>query len=167
MSTTLTMVAFYLQIFTVNPTLRFLDPEIPYSMSAEMLILGTAAQETLLGQLVKEKRRALDLYQMKPSTEKDIWKNYMPHHPELSKKVHMLMHLDQNYYAAAMVRVHYWRTVEHAFQFRDNYAEVTVIDELAYLWKKYYNTELGEGTTAQFVKNYGRLVVAENSPSPG
>lgn len=164
MSTTLTMVAFYLQIFTVNPTLRYLDPEIPYSLNAEMLILGTAAQETHLGQLIsEEKKQSLDLYQMKESTERDIWKNYMPHHPELSKKVHFLMHLNQNYYAAAMVRVHYWRTVEHAFQLRDNYVKIPVINEMAFLWKKYYNTELGKGTEEQFVVNYNRLVKEEKN----
>lgn len=161
--TTLTMVAFYLQIFTVNPTLRYLEPEIPYSMNAEMLILGTAAQETLLGQLIQNKTRALDLYQMTRATEKDIWETYMPLHSELSKKVHFLRHLDQNYYAAAMVRVHYWRRVEHAFQYRERaiYGAETMVDEMAYIWKTYYNTELGKGTEEQFVVNYNRLVKEE------
>ena len=160
--TTLTMVAFYLQIFTLNPTLRYLDPEIPYSLNAEMLLLGTAAQETFLGQLVKEKKRALDLYQMTKETEKDIWKNYMPHHPELSKKVHFLLHLSDNYYAAAMVRVYYWRHAQYAFPLRDT--QITpdfTLDEMAYIWKRYYNTELGKGTEEEFVVNYNRLVKEE------
>jgi len=155
------MVAFYLQIFTVNPTLRYLEPEIPYSMNAELLILGTAAQETLLGKLVQKKARALDLYQMTEKTEKDIWKNYMPHHPEISKKVHFLLHLDQNYYAAAMVRVHYWRNAEHVLQPRYDIYDDSTIDEMAHVWKRYYNTELGKGTVEQFVVNYNRLVKEE------
>jgi len=160
--TTLTMVAFYLQIFTVNPTLRYLEPEIPYSMNAELLILGTAAQETLLGQLVQKKTRALDLYQMTRATEKDIWETYMPLHSELSKKVHFLRHLDQNYYAAAMVRVHYWRHAQHAFQLGERPIE-DFLDDMAYIWKKYYNTERGKGTEDQFVVNYNRLVKEEKN----
>jgi len=163
--TALTMVAFYLQIFTINPTLRFLEPEIPYSMNAELLILGTAAQESLLGQLIQKKTRALDLYQMTEKTEKDIWKNYMPHHPELSKKVHTLLHLSDNYYAAAMVRVYYWRHAEHAFQERERQKRIfgteAGVSEMAYIWKRYYNTELGKGTEDQFVVNYNRLVTED------
>lgn len=165
MTATLTMLAFYLQIFTINPTLRYLDPEIPYDLNAELLILGTAAQESFLGQLIKDKRRALDLYQMKKTTENDIWKNYLPHHPMLARKVHTLLHLDQNYYAAAMVRVYYWRHVEHAFQEREKQKRIfgteAGVHEMAYLWKKYYNTELGKGTEEQFVVNYNRLVNEE------
>lgn len=156
MINTLTMTAFYLQLFTLTPTLRYLEPEIPYSINAELLLLGTAAQETHLGELVKKKSRALDLYQMTEATEKDIWKNYMPHHPELSKKVHILLHMGQNYYAAAMVRVHYWRHAEQISSFRTTFSYSP--NEMAHVWKRYYNTELGKGTAAQFVVNYKRLV---------
>lgn len=144
----------YLQFFIIRAVLGYLEPEIPYSLAAERLLLGTAAQESHLGELVGH-RCDLRMYQMESKTEVDIWDNFLPRHPKLFKKIKVLMDApaylgSTHYYAAAMVRVHYWRLTRLS-------KEITV-DEMARVWKKYYNTKLGKGTVGDFKVSYYRLI---------
>ena len=146
----------FLQLFIIRPTLQYLEPEIPWSLAAEQLLLGTAAQESHLGHLTGGKRD-LRMYQMEAATEKDIWINYLAFNSPLAVKVATLGDIDERYYAAALVRVHYWRTM------RDG-RETALFDiynktvDPARVWKKFYNTSKGKGTRRQFIDNYRRLV---------
>jgi len=152
--------ALFIQYFLIRATLMFLEPEIPYSLAAEKLLLGTAAQESHLGQMVGNDK-GLVMYQMLVSTEQDIWKNFLsqPKHKVLAKKVHDLQHVNAWYYAVAMVRVHYWRhrpsimTEAGEWSYKD-----LNVDEMARVWKKYYNTKLGRGTVGDFKANYYKLI---------
>jgi len=141
----------FIQYFLIRATLMFLEPEIPYSLAAEKLLLGTAAQESHLGQMVGNDK-GLVMYQMLVSTEQDIWKNFLdqPKHKALAKKIHDLGHVNPWYYAAAMVRVHYWR-------FTMINRDMTV-DQMAAVWKVHYNTKLGRGTVGDFKANYYKLI---------
>jgi len=148
--------ALFIQYFLIRATLMFLEPEIPYSLAAEKLILGTAAQESHLGQMVGNDK-GLVMYQMLLSTEKDIWENFLnqPKHKALAKKIHDLQHVNAWYYAVAIVRVHYWRFTS----LREGKIDASLtVDDMARLWKTYYNTKLGRGTVGDFKANYHKLI---------
>lgn len=144
--------ALFLQLFVIRTVLLYLEPEIPYNLAAEKLILGTAAQESHLGGLVR-KRIDLTMYQMKPKTEKDIWKNFLAHRSKLREKVRFLKYTTPVYYAAAMVRVHYFRYNVPSPEY-----SIMTVREMAHFWKYYYNTRTGRGKEGQFIKNYLEFV---------
>lgn len=132
-----------------------------YSANACELLMLTAAQESHLGYYIKQvgSGPAKGIFQMEPSTEKDIWKNYLKYKPDLAKRVGAMLgeadweslQLTGNLlYQIAMARVHYYRRPE-ALPSRNN------VDAMARYWKKHYNTHLGKGTVYEAVKNYNRL----------
>ena len=144
----------------VNKTLKLLDAEIKYSIHAENLILGTAAQESAYGKYIKQigGGPALGKFQMEPETHNDIWKNFLKYKPRLARLILDISgvsnpdhrELENNdIYACAMCRVHYFRQKE---------AIPPTINGYAYYWKKYYNTEKGKGTIAKFINNYIKFV---------
>ena len=63
----------------IVPTLKMLDPVIPYSNDAAILLLGTAAQESNCGHEVKQVGGgpAVGIFQMEPKTIADILVNYL------------------------------------------------------------------------------------------
>lgn len=146
----------------VRPALQALDPEIPYSLTAENLLMGTAMQESNLTYLVQINGPALGVFQMEPNTHRDIWKNYL--HVDCGRPflAHKILRNDLDYgdtrderlvwdlqYATQMARVHYWRVP--APLPADN------PHDLAKYWKRHYNTHLGRGRREEFVANYERL----------
>ncbi len=140
----------YLQLFIIRPTLMYLEPEIRWSVAAEKLLLGTAAQESHLGHLLASDATPIQLYQMESATEKDIWENYLAYHPKLKIKVLKLRSRSEQTYAAAMVRIHYWRRMDANM--------VGSIEHISWMWKIFYNTSKGKGTTVQFTNTYRRLI---------
>lgn len=136
----------------VRPALRILEPEIPYSKTAENLLIGTAVQESALRFVVQLGGPALGVFQMEPMTHDDIWQNFLAARPTLAARLserqpeaHGRLVYDLRY-AAQMARVHYWRVPE---ALPANYPEA-----LGRYYKRYFNTELGKATVAQFVQNY-------------
>jgi len=132
-----------------------------YSADACELLMLTAAQESHLGHYIKQVGNgpAKGIFQMEPSTEKDIWKNFLKYKPDLKKRVAGLMgeadweslQLTGNLlYQIAMARLHYYRRPE-ALPSRSN------VDAMAQYWKRHYNTHLGKGTVLEAVINYKRL----------
>ena len=130
------------------------------SLSAVNLLLGTAAQESRLGEYIEQvKGPALGIFQMEAATELDIWNNYLKYQPELLEKMNkiskrncLLKDLKYNLaYQIAMCRIHYLRVKEKLPAHDD-------IKGLARYWKKYYNTRLGKGTENEFIENYFWLV---------
>ena len=130
-----------------------------HSKAAENLLMGTAAQESKLGEYLKQlgDGPARGIFQMERATEKDIWLNYLAYKPKLKTKILAITaNLTPYYtdeilynlrYAAAMTRVHYLR-VNEGLPIADSPAD------LARYWKKYYNTHLGRGTPEEFIENY-------------
>ena len=132
-----------------------------YSANACELLMLTAAQESHLGHYLKQVGNgpAKGIFQMEPSTERDIWKHFLEYKPDLKRRVIALMgeanwhdlQLTGNLlYQIAMARLHYYRRPE-ALPDREN------IVAMAQYWKAHYNTHLGKGTIAEAIKNYKRL----------
>ena len=145
----------HLRLLVVRPALQQINL---WSQDAENLVMGTAAQESRLQYLHQlGNGPAKGLFQMEPATHNDIWDNYLKYHddwadtlrtmtvtgymgtPDPNEMVWNLM------YAAAMCRVFYRRKPG-----RLPYD----VEGMAAYWKKFYNTHLGAGTEAQFIRNY-------------
>ena len=147
----------------MRPTLKYLDPVIPYSLDAENLLLGTCAQESAMGEYLVQLGGgpARGIYQMEPRTEADIIINFLKNRKDLLLIINnatvgtenrLLDDLTSNlFYATAMARVHYWRVPEPLPAHDD-------VEGMAYYWKKHYNTFKGKGTVIEFFDNYARYV---------
>ena len=144
----------------VNSVLNQLKPEIKYSIHAENLILGTAAQESAYGKYTVQigGGPARGKFQMEEATHDDIWKNFLKYKPRLAKLVLSISGLTEpdfnaleknDIYACAMCRVHYFRVKEPI---------PTTINGYAYYWKQFYNTPKGKGTISEFINNYIKYV---------
>lgn len=158
----------------IRPVLEYLHPEIPYSLAAENLLMGTAAQESQLGRYLVQlgSGPARGIFQMEDAThddindENDLYDNFLRFRQHIDAKVDALRlparlpFDDQDapnlignlYYAAAMCRVHYYRAPGALPAAGD-------IPALAAYWKKIYNTHLGAGTETEFIENYHRYLL--------
>lgn len=144
----------------VNDTLKKLDPEIPYSLDAENLVLGTGAHESCGWKYRKQLNNgpALGLFQMEPATFNDICKNYLKYHPKIVDKIKQISHvnvlnpidlINNDRLAICMCRVSYYRQKEPIPNSIEGYAA---------LWKLRYNTPLGAGTEKEFIENYNSYI---------
>jgi hypothetical protein len=146
-----------LLIYVIKPVLKDLGL---WSVDAEKLILGTACAESGCGRFLHQiGGPALGIYQMEPDTHNDIWDNFIEYRPELVKKLELMdasghgSYEDQLpgnlYYATAMCRIHYLRV------------PAPIPDSLpkqAAYWKNHYNTELGKGSTDDYMAAWYRYV---------
>lgn len=153
------------RMLILRPALRFLEPEIPYTSSAETLVGGTAAHESGLRRLRQAGGGpARGIYQCEPATHQDIYDHFLIYHPELKAKVMALLaphpepvdQLCSNLlYATAICRVHYRRVKERLppdpLDFR----------AMAAYWKRYYNSHLGKGTEDEFINAFMKHVMAD------
>jgi hypothetical protein len=140
----------------VRPVLTALNA---HSAAAEVLLLGTAAQEshvTYLRQLGGGP--ALGIYQMEPATHDDIWDNYLSYRSSVADGVSSYLAPNQPRhdqliwnlaYATAMCRMHYRRVPASLPAAND-------VAGLAAYWKAHYNTPLGAGTEEEFIENFDR-----------
>ncbi|MGI9250965.1 MAG: hypothetical protein ACR2PR_07175, partial [Pseudohongiellaceae bacterium] len=131
------------------------------SKPAVDLLLGTAAQESLLGTYVRQVGGgpALGIYQMEPATHDDILDNYVRYHDDLVDKLAEIFGstlpmaperlVYDLRYATIMARLHYYRRPE---PLPDD------LVGLAQYWKTHYNTELGAGTVSEYVHNARTLL---------
>jgi len=150
----------HLREYVIKPTLEYIGL---YSLAAENLLLGTAAQESKLGTYLHQREAgpALGIYQMEPATHRDIWDNWLAHRPELAGRVKQLIapwpspfsqQLVTNLsYATAMCRLHY-RRVHDPLPPEDD------IEALADYWKRHYNTSAGKGTVEQYLRSWEMLI---------
>lgn len=151
--------------YVVKPVLRKLGL---YSLAAERLVIGTIYQESH-GRYLKQLGNgpAVGVIQMEPATYSDIWNNYLAYKRTLANKVTefaSVQSLDDDMcpavdelignvsFAVAMCRVHYLRV-------KAPLPDADDIEALARYWKKYYNTELGKGTPAEFVRNFPKVLL--------
>lgn len=152
------MLAAHLEKYIIIPTLDYIGMN---SRAAVNLLLGTAAQETRLGEYLHQiNGPALGVYQCELNTMDDMLDNYLKYRKELLRKVLKLSipgltrekNLEGNlYYATAIARIHYYRVPEKLPDPDD-------IEELANYWKKYYNTNEGRGRPKDFVYHYKKYV---------
>lgn len=165
------MLCSHLRDCIVIPTLRFLGDRY-LSDSAINLLLGTCAQESNMGEYLKQLNNgpALGIYQIEPKTHIDIYENYLQFDNKILEKITKLLinfstsnllantqYYEENlignlYYATAIARICYWRHSESLPKSYDT-------EGLARYWKKYYNTDKGKGTVAEFVNNFNKYVI--------
>lgn len=135
----------------IEPTLEDIGL---YSSAACELVLGTALQESRLTYLKQlGTGPALGVCQMEPATHDDLWDNYLYYRDKIAAAIldiggrdprEMIWNLK---YAVAMCRVHYRRIR----------APLPVSGDLkgqAAYWKRYYNTNLGKGTTEEYINSW-------------
>lgn len=153
----------HLRVCVVRPVLKHLDL---WSPVAENLLLGTAAQESLMGTYLDQRDPdvvgpAVGIYQMERATFNDLWERliwptfflrtqkFVPHGTLDDQFIQMQGNL---YFATAMARLKYY-SVKEALP-----SDPTDIRALARYWKVYYNTPLGKGTEVEFRNNYSLYV---------
>jgi hypothetical protein len=166
-----------LRKFIIEPTLNYLDPEIPYSDEAVDLLMMTAAHESKLGKYIRQIGYDLEdtggaygIYQMEGATEADIFNNFLIYYERLHNLLRGI-HIDVGIlgtnklmldivYATAMARVHYWRVPE-ALPKKSDYPEAydKYLKALAKYAKKYYNTFSGKATWKDYYNDYKELVL--------
>ena len=130
-----------------------------YSEAAENLLMGTAAQESGLGEYIRQLGNgpALGIFQMEPATFKDIVQNCLQYKlAKLVMSVSGVNALRSEYLAynlalsICMCRIHYLRVSE---KMPDN------LTGWAKYWKEYYNTRLGKGIEEEFIRNFKKYVL--------
>jgi len=130
------------------------------SPAAEELLVGTAAQESRLGYSLRQHPSgpARGIYQMEPATFTDLMR-WLTTKPDLmsaaadwaSPAIPFGAQLAGNlYFATAISRLNYYRKPGSLPSADD-------LDGLAAYWKRWWNTELGAGTTAEGLRNYREL----------
>lgn len=152
-----------LRDYVVQPALEKLG--LPGGLNAEMLVIGTAAQESGFRYLHQiGKGPALSLWQIEPATARDAlargpagcldrlcsafnWKLVTPESLDRQLPGNLLL-------AAAMCRLIYYLK---PFKLPIDNTPMTVA-KLAHIWKLHYNTPLGAGTEAQFIANWQKYI---------
>lgn len=148
--------------YVVTPTLQYLDNEIPYSIEAEQLVLGTCHAESRLAYLKQiGGGPALGVCQIEPDTYNDIWQNFLTYDAELADRVSNISGgwpmgpaqlIGNLNFAAAMCRVHYWRAPDPLPAPGD-------AQGMGECWKKIYNTPAGAGTVEKFAETFEEFVL--------
>jgi hypothetical protein len=139
-----------------------LDATSAQSLSAQNLLLGTAAAESELGLYLCQLGGgpALGPWQMEPATHDDVFNHWLVHRPLLRAKLTDFMisctpaylQLAGNlYYGAALCRLQYRR---HAMPL----PSADDLRGLARMWKVVWNTSRGRGRESDFIEKYERLV---------
>ncbi|MBL4648083.1 MAG: hypothetical protein JKY13_03925 [Gammaproteobacteria bacterium] len=150
----------------IRPTLQRIDL---WSEASENLLLGTAAQESQLGYyLAQEQGPALGIYQIKPSTHRKLWNNYINRCNKLVDQIkgflptncHTLEMMDNELitnlaYATVIARLIYQQ------------ADVPLpkahnVESLARYWQRYYKLSLDEDCINNFIYNYQQYVLFAN-----
>ena len=132
-----------------------------YSKAAENLLLGTALQESMLTYIYQiGGGPALGFFQMEPETYNDCFDNFLNYRKELLHKLLMLTNeskkplhnilIYNHRFAAAMCRIKYYRVKEEI-------PNENNISEMAWYWKKHYNTSKGAGDIDEFIDKYERF----------
>lgn len=133
-----------------------------YSMSAENLLLGTAAQESHLGEYLKQvKGVALGIYQMEPDTYHWLWDSHVKPKVNILSKIRLYCGYSGKPDASRLVSDLTLATIMARLRYsveKESLPFPNNIEELARYWKKYYNTENGSGTTEEFILNYRKYV---------
>lgn len=152
-----------LEQFVIRPSLEAIGL---LSDDAVALMLGTAAQESLMGTYITQMnlgfRGGLGIFQMEGRTYDDIWGSVVENNRIMKAKIMLFLCCNGKppasrlvsdlSLAAVMTRLYYSRI-------RESLPKADDILGMANYWKKYYNTNLGKGKVEDFVANYKALVL--------
>lgn len=144
--------------YVVIPTLQYLAPEIPFSIAAQELLLGTAIIESDIGGAIHQfLGPALGPFQIEVYHElyTSYWKSatFKPkldglYAPRLTLEQNMISNL---MFSCAMARLYYWRIPAPLPKAGD-------LDGQWKYYKLYYNTPAGATTEEEYKRNYARLL---------
>lgn len=137
----------HLKYHVIEPTLATLGLNCTVALN---LVTGTALVESGAQYLKQNGGPALGLFQMEPTTEQDIWKNYLAYQPDLATKMRALLAPGETTpqlvwnlaYAAAMCRLKYKRAPEAL-------PAATDAAGMAAYHKQIYNSPLGAANPAK------------------
>lgn len=170
---------FHLRKLIIKPVLEYFDKKYKdgfYSFSAENLLIGIAAIETLGGYWLKQNLGAkndangvaLGIWQMEEKTYIDCWKNFILKRPELHKEIKKYFDFKTDKipdadnliynlrYACFMSRLYLWRMPPFTNEL--NLPQANDLTNLAIYYKKYYNTAEGKGSVSKFIADYERYI---------
>ena len=128
------------------------DPAL-CSDAAVNLLLGTAAQESGLGEYIRQLGGgpALGVFQMEPATFDWLRDKYSLKYPA-ALQGRMAEELEWDLFLSILTARLRYRVVPEALPSSSNTLA------LALYWKKHYNTPAGAGTVEQFEKNYALYI---------
>lgn len=162
-----------LREWVIRPTLKYLEPEIPYSESAEDLLMMTAAHESRLGTYlrqvgVEDGKGAYGIYQIEKATEDDVFDNFLHFRKGLYFKVDSMLEVyipeteplvTDLAYATAIARLIYYRDKE-PLPVRKKYAtQDDYLFALAQFAKRVFNTYKGKAEVSDYFLAYKELVL--------
>jgi len=147
----------------VKAALLAQDPKSP---EAEMLLLGTAAQESSLRDAQQiGGGPALGYFQMEPATHDDCWSNYINARPPLKAKMMAARIASDPPRAIEMVTGHQYDAAMDRMRYMRVSAPIpTAPRDIAAYWKLHYNTPLGAGSAAEFIANWNRHLAPDLYP---
>lgn len=125
------------------------------------LLLGTAATES---GLVHTRQLgggpARGYFQVEPTTERDVWANYLRYKPELRAVFAARCGVEEANVSALQHNIAYGILLTRVIYLRAPAVlpEAENIVGQSRYWKKYYNTALGKGTPAKYQADWERLV---------
>ena len=155
----------------IEPVLRGLDM---WSEAAARLMLMTAAHESHMGKYIVQKGAgpACGIYQIEPSTARDVLGRYLLMRPEIAAKVRpplgagditnlalpqesgnlRRLLIGDLHFGTAVARIKYWMSPNPMPQHND-------IQGLAEYYKKIYNTVAGKAAVETVIYDYERFVM--------
>jgi hypothetical protein len=133
-----------------------------WSREAEELIMLTAAQESRLGEYIKQiKGPALGVMQMEPATFEDHLHSYLKYKEDLQSAILTVCNMkyfDEQAlvfnlkFSIIMARVHYLRKPESLPDYND-------LRGIAKYYKKHYNTYSGSAKIEEAMSNYQKYAL--------
>lgn len=160
-----------LREWVIRPTLHTLSTVIPYSESAEDLLMLTAAHESRLGTYlrqvgVEDGVGAYSIYQIEKATEKDVFDNFVTYRSGIQGKYNFLYKptvgeqlVHDLSYATMVARLIYYRDKE-PLPVRKKYAtQDDYLFALAQYAKRVFNTYKGKAEVSDYFLAYKELVL--------
>ncbi len=146
-----------LRHLVIRDTLNYLDD---WSLAAENLLLGTAAQESGLGGWNKGRR--VGLYHITPTMHRAVWDKYLVNNPSLASEVRGMAG-QQSFFRAPhgelVTNLKYATAIAWMIYRRANQQLPDAQNpiELGKFWHRHFHPK-AKGTVADFVSNYQLLI---------
>lgn len=147
----------------IGDTLRYLGS---WSPAMEILLLGTAAQESGCGEHLKT-GRLLGIYQISAATHRKIWDKFLIQHPELASQVRGLASQRgflENPHAELVSNLRYATAIAWLIYERcgKRLPQDATLEELATFWHRHFHAK-ARGSEEDFIRNYKMWVSGEKS----
>ena len=150
-----------LRTLVVRDTLKLLGD---WSAAAENLLIGTAIQESGLGNNLKS-GRLLGIYHISPQTHQAVWDKYLINHPDLASRIRGLAgqrSFLSNPHGELATNLSYATAIAWLVYKRHNLLlpEADNIEGLARIWHRHFHSKAA-ATVDEFVESYALLAGSE------